>query len=178
MSLAHAILGFLERQAMTGYDLKTQCFDVSVTYFWPADQAQIYRTLDKMEDEGWVTSQLEIQRDRPNRKLYSLTEAGGIELRRWLMSTQPLPVHREPYLVQLFFSEHLEPSKIIESLLQQRALHDAQLQAYYANRKQFAAKMRTRELTLAELTLDLGIRTEEAYVNWIDESIKKVRDML
>src|SRR5579875_1236367 len=44
MSLTHAILGFLNRQPMTGYDLKTQCFDISVAYFWPADQAQIYRT--------------------------------------------------------------------------------------------------------------------------------------
>jgi len=49
MSLPHAILGFLREQPLTGYALKTQRFDVSVANFWPADQAQIYRTLDRLE---------------------------------------------------------------------------------------------------------------------------------
>ncbi len=48
MSLPHAILGFLREQPLTGYALKTQRFDVSVANFWPADQAQIYRTLDRL----------------------------------------------------------------------------------------------------------------------------------
>ena len=47
MSLGHAILGFLNREPMTGYDLKTRCFDDDAAHFWTADQAQVYRTLDR-----------------------------------------------------------------------------------------------------------------------------------
>ncbi len=47
MSLKHAILGFLELSPFSGYDLK-KAFDGSVQHFWPADQAQIYRTLNQL----------------------------------------------------------------------------------------------------------------------------------
>ena len=49
MSLGHAILGFLSRRPMTGYELKTRCFDQVASHFWTADQAQIYRTLDAID---------------------------------------------------------------------------------------------------------------------------------
>jgi hypothetical protein len=45
MSLEFAILGFLNYQPYSGYDLK-KIFDTSVRHFWPADQSQIYRTLE------------------------------------------------------------------------------------------------------------------------------------
>ena len=44
MSLKHAVLGFLSIAPMTGYDLRKH-MEESVAHFWPADQAQIYRTL-------------------------------------------------------------------------------------------------------------------------------------
>ena len=49
MSLEHAILGFLNARARSGYDLKTRCFDVEAKAFWSADQAQIYRTLERLK---------------------------------------------------------------------------------------------------------------------------------
>ena len=103
MSLAHTILGFLQQEKMTGYDLKTSCFDECIAHLWPADLAQIYRTLDKLVEHGWITCSIEIQRDRPNRKVYSLTEPGKAELIRWLGCHQPLPTIREPLLVQAVF---------------------------------------------------------------------------
>jgi len=39
MSLAHVILGLLQQQERTGYDLKTECFDDCISHLWPADQA-------------------------------------------------------------------------------------------------------------------------------------------
>jgi DNA-binding PadR family transcriptional regulator len=100
---------------MTGYDLKTQYFDGSIAHFWPADQAQIYRTLDKLEDSGFVTSTLEIQETRPNRKVYSLTDAGREEFAAWMRTTQPLPTLREPFLIQLFMGQELTNAQIISS---------------------------------------------------------------
>lgn len=102
MSLAYVILGFLQKQDMTGYDLKTNCFDQCIAHLWPADQAQIYKTLDRLFEQGWIDCHVEIQRDRPNRKVYSLTELGKAELILWLQCPQPLPIVREPLLVQLF----------------------------------------------------------------------------
>ena len=53
MSLDHAILGFLNYHPYTGYDLK-KIFDSSVQHFWPADQSQIYRTLNRLTEQGFA----------------------------------------------------------------------------------------------------------------------------
>lgn len=178
MSLAHAILGILQHEPMTGYDLKTKYFDESIAHFWPADQAQIYRTLDKLAEEAWAESELEIQQDRPNRKVYRITGAGRRELRRWLTSPQPLPVHREPFLVQLFFAEELDNDQIIAQMQAQRADHEALLAHYRAIRLPPLGSLKaTRDLTFQRLTLELGIMTEEASIAWLDRAMEAVRGL-
>ena len=179
MSLPHAILGFLREQPLTGYDLKTQCFDVSVSNFWPADQAQIYRTLDRLEEQGWATSAVEIQRERPNRKVYSITEAGRAELARWLAAPQPLPVHREPFLVQLYFAAELPDATILALLAGQIAAHEAQLRAYdevpLPPPDGPDGPDADRALALARLTLELGLRSERMYLDWLRDAIEHAR---
>ncbi len=176
MSLPHAILGFLQEQPLTGYDLKTQCFDVSVANFWPADQAQIYRTLDRLEEQGWTTSALEIQRERPNRKVYSITEAGRAELARWLAAPQPLPVHREPFLVQLYFAAELPDETILSLLEGQVGAHEAQLRAYdEVPLPPPDGPGADRALTLVRLTLELGLRSERMYLDWLRDAIARAR---
>ena len=178
MSLPHAILGLLQSEPMTGYDLKTRAFDESIAHFWPADQAQIYRTLDRMTEDGWVESRVEIQEDRPNRKIYSITDAGRTELYRWLTTPQPLPVYREPFLIQVFFSQYLTNAKIIELMEQQLEPHRERL-AHYQQIPLPPLDDLTinREQTLERLTLELGIKIEQTYIEWIQESIEIVRNL-
>ncbi|MBW4565441.1 MAG: PadR family transcriptional regulator [Mojavia pulchra JT2-VF2] len=172
MSLAHTILGFLQQEEMTGYDLKISCFDQCIAHLWPADQAQIYRTLDKLVEQGFITCSIKIQRDRPNRKVYSLTETGKAELIRWLQCPQPLPTVREPLLVQLFFAAQLPNEVIIHLLKQQLAAHNKKMTECgniqlptqgdeYANREQMMQK----------LVLELVIKREQTYIDWLKSTI-------
>lgn len=176
MSLAHAILGFLSYAPMTGYDLKTVCFDTSVAHFWQADQAQIYRTLEKLAEAGRVVSQMEIQTERPNRRVYSLTDAGRAELERWLRQPQPLPQHREPFLVQLFFADGLDDDEVLALMEQQRALHQQKLAHY---RQIPAPPLDTpdlpRQQLFIRLTLEMGLRNEQAYLDWLELAIEHLR---
>src|SRR6266700_3633704 len=129
MSLAHAILGWLHKEPMSGYDLKKQ-FDQGIGYFWPADQMQIYRTLDRLVEQGQVSVHEEIQHHRPNRKVYTVTDAGREELRHWLREPQALPNLRDPLLMQLFFAAILSNEEILELLQHQRAEHRKLLATY------------------------------------------------
>jgi len=175
MSLAHAILGILNKLPMTGYDLKTQHFDATIAHFWPADQAQIYRTLDKMAAQGWVESQTEFQEDRPNRKVYSITGDGRAELERWLASAPPLPAYREPFLVQLFFAQGLPNHKIIALLEGQVAAHRERLAHYHdIPLPPLEALAHDRDTTMRRLTLELGIAVEHAYLRWLEVAIDAV----
>jgi DNA-binding PadR family transcriptional regulator len=177
MSLAHAILGFLRQQPNTGYDLKTEQFDASVAHFWRADQAQIYRTLDKLAEQDWVESRIEIQTDRPNRKIYAITAAGEAELRRWLEEVQELPIHREPFLVQLFFAGQLDDQAIIRQMQAQLAQHEAVLQRYQEIHipVDCPTPEERRAARLQQMTLDFGIRAEQTYIQWLKDCIEPMR---
>lgn len=178
MSLAHAILGLLQEEPMTGYDLKTRCFDDSIAHFWPADQAQIYRTLDKLADAGWVACEVEYQEDRPNRKVCHLTEAGRAELRRWLTTPQALPVYREPFLIQLFFAGGLTNEQILAQMQAQLDLHHERLAQYEGiPLPPIGHPAADRDLTLQRLTLELGIRSEQASIEWLEMAMEVVRGL-
>jgi DNA-binding PadR family transcriptional regulator len=62
MALSHAILATLVGGAFSGYDLRKQ-FEGSVGFFWQASFQQIYRELNKLEEQGWVHSQAVHQGD-------------------------------------------------------------------------------------------------------------------
>lgn len=168
MSLAHAILGLLRTGPMTGYDLKTRCFDASIGHFWPADQAQIYRTLDRLAEQGFVESRLEIQDGRPNRKEYRLTEAGETELTRWLGESQQLSAYRDSFLVQLYFAHTLPPGQLDALLVEQARLHEERLAVYRAVPLPTLDELKGQRDHLAQrLTLELGLALEQAQLDWI-----------
>lgn len=175
MSLSHAILGLLEQSEMTGYDLKTSCFDRTIAHLWLADLAQIYRTLDKLEERGWITCTVEIQHDRPNRKVYSVTKAGKAELIRWLESPQPLPTVRDPLLIQLYFAADL-PNKAIVHLLEQQLIAHHEKLANCVNIKlpPLGDKSASRKQVMQRLVLELAMRKEQTYIDWLSTAIDTV----
>ena len=169
MSLSHATLGLLTVMPMTGYDLKNQAFDSTIAHFWQADQAQIYRTLTAMADAGWVESRLEIQEERPNRKVYHITQAGRAELLRWMQTEQPLPVNREAFLIQLFFGGMLPNDAILNQIERQRAGHAERLARYTEiPTPPLDERDLDRDRVFWRLTLELGIALEQTYLRWLE----------
>jgi len=172
MSLAHAILGLLQQEERTGYDLKTSCFDRCIAHLWSADQAQIYRTLDKLVEQGWITCRVEIQHDHPNRKVYSVTEAGKAELTRWLQSPQTLATVRDPLLIQLYFAAELPNEAIIHLLEQQLAARREKLaQCENIELPTLKDKSASRDQVMQRLVLELAIRREQTYIDWLKIAI-------
>ena len=177
MSLLHAILGILNLTEASGYDLKTQMFDRSVAHFWQADQAQIYRTLEKLAENGWVESRLEIQTERPNRKVYRITDTGRVELIRWLGEPQALPTHREPFLIQLFFGTLLSNEALLTLAKHQLRQHQQKLEEYTQTLLPQLAEQADRAHALMRLTLDLGISSEKLYVAWLQQVIHALESL-
>ena len=168
MSLRNAILGILNVMPMTGYDLKHQAFDATVRHFWPADQSQIYRTLNKLAEDNLVTGTIEAQDERPDRKVYAITPAGQTALDEWLKSDQAVPTLRDPLLVQLFFGQEQPRADLLRLVAQQLAAHQAR-PAVYEQIPIPPAESRPddRWLALQHLTLDFGLALEQAYVDWL-----------
>jgi PadR family transcriptional regulator AphA len=168
MSLKYAILGLLNVMPMTGYDLKHQAFDATVRHFWPADQSQIYRTLNQLASESLVTATVVAQDERPDRKVYAITVAGQAVLTEWLKTDQALPTLRDPLLVQLFFGQELPRADLLRLVEQQLAAHQAQLAIFgQIPIPPAASRPDDRWLALQHLTLDFGLALEQAYVSWL-----------
>ena len=172
MSLKHAILGFLSYKSVTGYDLK-QSFDRSVQHFWPADQGQIYRTLNQLEKEGWVTKELIHQEDRPNRKVYHITESGKEALHNWLI-TPLAPTNREPFLIQVFMGGLVSREErlfIIQEEIKRIILETEQLLTLLES-QQTMGQLQNEHQFQSLLTLEAGLHMNRAYLTWL-ESVKE-----
>ncbi len=168
MSLEFAILGFLNQQPLSGYDLKKN-FDLSVSHFWPATQSQIYRSLNTILEAGWASVDVVDQDGKPNRKVYSITPAGQVALAAWLRAPQPPPDLRFAPLIQVFFGAGLTDDELLVLLVhweQAAAVRLQRMEALDAARPQDD----TREARLQGLTLDYGRRLAQAGRDWAREA--------
>jgi len=174
MPLSHAILGFLEYQPMTGYDLK-KYFDQSITHFWSSTQSHIYKALENLEIDGLVESQIIPQAGRPNRKEYQITDAGRGELRRWVSTPLPLEAEREAWLIQVFFAHGITNAQIAALFEQRIAALKASImqtktaQAHIDQNYERLGIQRLRDLW--QLTLDYGIEKYEREVAWLEKTL-------
>lgn len=82
MSLGFGILGFLNYGPMSGYDL-VKAFESSLQFFWHAQSSHIYLELKKREKKGYICGETVIQSDRPNKRLFSITETGKKAFMYW-----------------------------------------------------------------------------------------------
>ena len=128
--LKYIFLGGLRYQPLTGYQLK-QFVDSSTKHFWYAQTSQIYRTLDTLEKEALLTSEIQEQEDRPDRRIYHITPMGRADLQTWLAEpmTEIAPT-KDSLLVRLFFSAQLDKETVLTHLRLQRSLHQCQLSLY------------------------------------------------
>lgn len=66
--LTYAILGFLDREPMTGYDITTEFKDKEIREFWHAKHSQIYPELKKLTEEGFIEFTIQIQGSKLEKK--------------------------------------------------------------------------------------------------------------
>jgi PadR family transcriptional regulator, regulatory protein AphA len=105
--LREAILGLLAIRPMSGYDL-TRSYQRALQQIWYAPLGQVYPTLRKMQKEGLLRFVVEIQKDRPNRKVYRLTSEGRRLLVRWLSMPAALPNMHHEFIHKLFLLNHID----------------------------------------------------------------------
>ncbi|MCG3729582.1 PadR family transcriptional regulator [Vibrio cincinnatiensis] len=178
MSLPHVILTVLSTRDATGYDI-TKEFSASIGYFWKASHQQVYRELNKMGQQGLVTCVLEPQEGKPDRKVYSITEAGRAALGEWFDQPTAHPTVRDefsaklmacsvqsatPYLTQL--RELVEESRKLVAHYQEIEA------AYYANPTEMDKQQR-----LERLTLRRNLLTRQAWIRWAEEVIDEFEHM-
>src|SRR5262245_4019178 len=75
LSIKHASLGLPADGPLDGYGLKA-AYEAELVPGAALNIGQVYPALDKLQADGLVTVDVVPQEDRPDRKVYTLTEAG------------------------------------------------------------------------------------------------------
>jgi DNA-binding PadR family transcriptional regulator len=102
-----AALGLLAQGPGSGYDLLKH-FEKSMANVWPATQSQLYGELNKLAGAGLI----EVSDIGPRgRKEYRITEAGHVELQRWVANPQDDPPFRSPGLLRVFLLGEVPPDQ-------------------------------------------------------------------
>jgi DNA-binding PadR family transcriptional regulator len=170
-TLEYALLALLARQASSGYDLARR-LKRPIGFFWSAHQSHIYSELTRLEDEGLIAHQVIEQSNRPDKKLFRLTDAGLAVLRDWVTTpVTPAPPHNE-LVLRAYAIWLADPPAAIELFRQQQASHASRLAEY----EQMLASLLQREEDAAwevnrpafgnYATLHAGIEYERAAVAW------------
>lgn len=178
LMLKYALLGLLSHKAMTGYELEG-FITATIAHFWTAKLSQIYRTLKGLEEDGWVSSHVEVQEGKPDKRIYALTNSGRKALSAWQDTlVTELDDLRQPSLVRFFFFGKREPDDVLTQLKVWRDLHSARAHYFREELPKVIQASKDgltyteRDAFFWEATRKLGEMSEQTYVAWLEEVIQ------
>ncbi|VBB07548.1 transcription regulator padr n-terminal [Lucifera butyrica] len=190
MSLPFAVLGILTYSPMTGYNLG-KIFNKSVNYSWTASLSQIYRELSTLEKKGYVSSNIQQQDDRPDKKIYCITEDGKRAFDAWLTNFPEifLSPKRDEFALRLFFGSKIGEAELIK-----------QFKRFIEEREKFQHTMQEGKKALTEMleTVKINetglsikkdelfwhfiakraIMTNQIFIQWAEECIKELEELM
>ncbi|GGB20497.1 PadR family transcriptional regulator [Flexivirga endophytica] len=170
-ALGHALLGLLAREPTTGYRL-TRLMDRDLAYFWAAKHSQIYPELARLERDGHVRHTVVGGAGPRPTKRYELTADGRRALVEWL-ATEPEPtVERDPTLLRVSSLWLLEREAARAVVGRVRRLSTERLALYERFAAEFdsepAASDPTAPVFATRATVEMGIRSQRARLDWCD----------
>ena len=118
MDVKTVCLGMLTDGPASGYDLK-KYFESTFGHFFAAGFGSIYPALSSLAEQGLVRCEEVPQYGRPDRKVYSITDAGYECLRSALDNPAPAHKLRSEFLATLFFA-HLMTDEQVDAVLDNR----------------------------------------------------------
>lgn len=171
MALPYAILAALVNRPCSGYDLVKR-FNKSVECFWSASHQQIYKALANLEAEGHLSSETIEQTNRPNKKLYAVTDSGRQHLQQWISESGSITPLKSDLLIKLSVGHAVPTETLLQTLQTYYDQHKERLRSYQAIAKQYA---QLPEMSRADqfqyLALRAGIRQQLAWISWCEESM-------
>ncbi|MZF88212.1 PadR family transcriptional regulator [Streptomyces sp. SID5643] len=180
MALRNAVMAALLEGEASGYDL-AKAFDATVANFWMSTPQQLYRELERMEAEGLVTARVVEQERRPNKRLFSLTEAGRKAVRAYTAEPLGKPaVIRDELLVKVQCLDAGDMEAVRTAIAERMEWATAKL-ARYERLRQRLLDGRSEEAYFAEaerigpyLTLLRGMSFERENLQWGDMALRRL----
>lgn len=172
---------------MTGYDLE-RIISESTTHFWHATLTQVYTVLKRLEQDSHVTSHVEPQEGRPDRRVYEITQVGTEAFVQWLSKPQTeVDAMKAPFILKAFFMGLLDVDMALMHLHLMLQAHQAKLHTFSretpaaieAAASEFASKIpdASTYIFFWNATRNLGVSYEEMYITWLNQTINELENL-
>ena len=173
VSLKYAILGLLSEGPRHGYELKG-LYDEALVPSGKLSFGQVYPTLDRLRRDGCVDQDVVSQDDRPDRKVYSITEHGRRQLQEWLETPTELSLEaRNETFLKLMLGRRLTGVDPLGVLKVERRACLARL--HEVTQARARAKEEGEPLQTI-LLLELAVLRLEAFVKWLEDCDELLRE--
>ncbi len=107
-------LGVLSRGDASGYEIKKAFEEGPLSHIHEASFGAIYPALNRLDAQGLVACRELAQEKRPDKKVYSITEAGRAALLEALLAPPARDKVRSDFLFILFFARMLDAPRLAE----------------------------------------------------------------
>src|SRR5512138_3599657 len=165
MSVRNAILGLLAQKPRHGYELHAAFSAVVGGGNWDVKPAQIYTTLERLEESGLVQTKSDLGEGRePSRRIYAITRDGLDTLKEWFADGIPTEHQRDEFYVKLMIgliSGQADPMRVIQT---QRSRLYQELHDTTAQRDSYDPQTEIAQILL----IDKAIMHLEADLRWLD----------
>ncbi|MGX5207656.1 PadR family transcriptional regulator [Streptomyces violaceus] len=174
MSLKYAVLAALLEGEASGYEL-SKVFDVSLANFWASTPQQLYRELERLAQDGLIEARVVRQERRPDKRMFTLTEAGREDLCTFAAAPPRRPTAiRDELLIKIQAMDGADP-EATRALVEEREAWARGKLARYRRVREHLLAGRGEEEYLREadrvgpyLTLMGGIGFEEENLRWCE----------
>ena len=175
-TLKYAILGLLNQNSMTGYDLALQ-FESALQEFWSAKHSQIYPELKKLTEEKMVCFEVAITGNVMKKKVYSITKEGKEEFEEWMHQEEKMEsTPKDVFRLRLFFSNSLPVEERISFIQYQLAQHQARLNHLKKNQEKFKTIPDRESDEFGDYMVLMGaVMREETNCQWLNRCLELCR---
>ena len=165
MDVKTVCLGMLTDGEASGYDLKKH-FESSFGHFFAAGFGSIYPALASLAEKELVSCRCVAQDGKPDRKVYSITDAGRQYLLAELDAPNPTHKIRSEFLATLCFA-HLMEAEQVQTVLANRV---AEIEEYEKLFDEFEHKCMQETPNGMHFTVGIGRAVMLAMKHYIQEN--------
>jgi len=162
-SLRYFVLGLISRQPMSGYDVKRYLDSLSWLIGNPSF-GSLYPALHGLLEDGLVAVEVQPQPGKPDRKIYTITEAGRHGLTEWANRPAGAEASLRAFAMRLLLAGTLSPQSLREHLARRRVQVAEQRAAL---QREASAEGEVTDLK-QHLALDYGLALADAELAWLD----------
>jgi DNA-binding PadR family transcriptional regulator len=174
--LALAVMNLLMESPMHPYEMKLKMKERGHDQVIRLKGGSIYDTVERLEEGGFITSQAPSREGRrPERTVYTITDAGRDEITAWLRELLAQPVNEYPqFAAALAFFAALDKEEVVRLLQVRSTLLESQIAGTETGLVNWTKTMGIPRLFLVEA--EYGVAMNRAELEWVRRLIADIQD--